>query len=221
MRSVLSSTTKFAFSAFVIALLGFVAYEALAIRAARQVTAELFAKCEVETDTTPTSLSPAQADVLIQVQDPNFWSHHGVDWDAPLATTITQSIVKQLYFKSFHPGFAKIKQSLVAEFAVSPLVTKKAQLLAFSDLVYLGNVRGKQVHGFSDGAQAWFDKPLVALDSDEYLSLLAMMVSPNTLTPGTQANFARVARIKKLIAGNCSRHGLADVYFVACSPTES
>lgn len=185
-----------------------VGYEAASVALARSDTPRLFAAYEAVTDngsSPPAGLTPARLDILIKVQDPNFWTHDGVDWSAPLATTVTQSIVKKLYFENFRPGFAKIKQTLIARFAVGPLTSKNAQLAAFIE-----------VNGLDVSARKWFGKPLEALDDDEFLSLIATNNNPRNFAPGTPANAERVSRIKKYLAGRCERRGLADVWLEAC-----
>ena len=71
-------------------------------------------------------LSKAQKEILIKVQDPGFYSHGGIDLSTPGAglTTITQAIVKKLYFENFKAGIAKIRQSLIARFVVHDLISK-------------------------------------------------------------------------------------------------
>ena len=61
-------------------------------------------------------LSKRQTEILIKVQDPGFYNHNGMDLSTPGGglTTITQAIVKKLYFANFKPGIAKIIQSLIA-----------------------------------------------------------------------------------------------------------
>jgi monofunctional biosynthetic peptidoglycan transglycosylase len=185
-----------------------VCYEAFSVVVARRDTPKLFARYEAATENgakPPAQLSQERIDALIRVQDPNFWTHHGVDWSAPLATTVTQSIVKRLYFETFEPGIAKIKQTLIAQFAVGAMTSKNAQLAAFIE-----------VNGLDASARKWFGKPLEALDDDQYLSLLATNNSPSRLAPGTAANAERVQRIKKYLAGRCKRGGLADVWLENC-----
>src|SRR5689334_1125327 len=49
---------------------------------------------------------PGYLQWLLAVQDPTFHSHHGVDLLAPPGrmTTVTQGLVKYLYFERFKPG---------------------------------------------------------------------------------------------------------------------
>jgi hypothetical protein len=43
-------------------------------------------------------------------------------------TTITQSLVKGLYFRHFRPGIRKIRQSLIARFALDGHMSKQRLL---------------------------------------------------------------------------------------------
>jgi monofunctional glycosyltransferase len=201
------ASPRIAAAIFLALLLGGLGYEAFSVVQARSDTARLFARYEAATDNgarLPASLSGERIAMLIRVQDPNFWTHHGVDWSAPLATTVAQSVVKKLYFEKFEPGIAKIKQTLIAHFAVDALTSKNAQLAAFID-----------VNGLDAAARTWFGKPLEALDDEQYLSLLATNNTPR-VAPGTPENKERVARIRKYLSGLCERRGLADVWLENC-----
>lgn len=188
---------------------GTIAYEAISVAFARAETSRLFASYEAVTDNgakPPAELSDERIDTLLKVQDPDFWTREdGVDWSAPLATTVAQSVVKKLYFEDFKPGIAKIRQTLIAQFAVGPLASKNAQLAAFID-----------VNGFDASARKWFGKPLAELTDDEFLSLVATSNNPRDYAPGTPANAERVRRIEKYLAGLCERRGLADVWLESC-----
>ncbi|MBU3888659.1 hypothetical protein FM996_11945 [Methylosinus sporium] len=192
------------------ASLGLVGYEAVSVALARSETPEIFARYEAATDNgakPPAGLSSERIETLIKVQDPSFWTHGGVDWSAPLTTTtVTQSVVKRLYFENFQKGFAKIRQTLIAQFAVGPLTSKNAQLAAFID-----------VNGWEPAAQKWFGKRLAALNDDEFLALVATNNSPKDHAPGTRANAERVRRIEKYLAGLCERRGFSDVWLENCA----
>src|SRR5689334_21462540 len=49
---------------------------------------------------------------LLAVEDPNFYTHNGIDLSTPGAgyTTITQGLVKVYFFGDFNPGFLKINK---------------------------------------------------------------------------------------------------------------
>jgi membrane carboxypeptidase/penicillin-binding protein len=99
---------------------------------------------------TTKDLSQRQLDILLKVEDPDFYNHHGVDFKTPGAgwTTITQGLAKQFYFKNFKQGIMKIKQTLCARFALDPLVSKKNRIDLYLNIMYYGN----GVYGLKDAA---------------------------------------------------------------------
>ena len=156
-------------------------------------------------------------DMLLAVEDPRFYEHNGMDLSTPGAgiTTITQGMVKYLYFERFKPGIAKLKQTLIAIFALNAMVPKETQLLIFINTVYLGHYNGEAVRGFSQAAKIYFDKPFADLTEEEYLSLVAMIIAPNSFNvkKQPQANAVRVQRIKRLLGGEYTPKGLMDLYY--------
>ena len=154
---------------------------------------------------------------LLIIEDPNFYNHHGIDFSTPGAglTTITQGMVKYLYFDRFKPGFMKIKQTLIAWLAVDPIVSKDDQLTVYLNTAYLGMDGNKEVKGFADAAMTYFGKQFVELSDDEYLSLVAMIIQPNQFNVKyrPEQNRARVEKIKRVISGEYQPRGLRDVYY--------
>lgn len=164
-------------------------------------------------------LSEEQVRILLAVEDPNFYSHRGIDLSTPGAglTTITQALAKRLYFESFQPGLAKIRQSLLA-FVLDRRMTKSAQLELFINTAYFGEREGNAVNGFAAAARVYFNKEFAALTREEYLALVAMLIAPNELSLATQPekNAKRVRRIERLLRGECKPAGLRDVYYENC-----
>jgi len=158
-------------------------------------------------------LTPRQLEILLKVEDPAFFDHGGVDLRTPGAglTTITQALVKKLFFKRFRPGPAKLKQTLIAYFALDPLVSKEDQLTLFLNRVGLGH----GVEGFAQAALHYYGRPFARLSEDEYISLVAMIIAPGNfnLADYPQRNALRVSRIKKLVAGEYRPKGLCDLYY--------
>lgn len=165
-------------------------------------------------------LTPRQLEILLKVQDPRFFDHKGVDLHTPGAgwTTITQGLVKIHYFDPFRPGVAKIKQSLIARFALDPLVSKEDQLRLFINEAYLGATDAGAAIGFAQGAATYFDKPFAELTEDEYLALVAMLIAPNSCNVRHQPrlNAERVLRIRRLLAGECAPNNWSDVWLKGC-----
>jgi hypothetical protein len=134
-----------------------------------------------------------------------------------VAGGVTQALVKLYYFHPFKPGIAKLRQSLIA-LVLDRRVDKQTQLRLFVNSVYLGNCRGKQIYGFSEAAQAYFGQPFSRLTRDQYLALVAMIVSPNgvNVLQHPAGNAARVRRIKHLLAGDCRPRNNGDVLYQDC-----
>jgi membrane peptidoglycan carboxypeptidase len=160
--------------------------------------------------------------ILLAVEDPNFYTHHGVDFTTPGAgwTTITQGIVKVYFYNGFTPGvfrYRKLEQSLIA-WVFDSRVDKATQLQIFINAAYFGEHDGRDVIGFSDAARSYFNKEFAALTRDEYISLVAMLVAPNGFNVAGQPsqNSDRVHRINRLLSGQCAPTGHADVYYEAC-----
>ncbi len=168
------------------------------------------------------SLPRRRVDELIKVEDPAFLTHKGVDLGTPGAglTTITQALAKIFYFREFKPGFAKLKQTLVARYALHPLVSKQDQLELFFNYAYLGHCGGADVRGFAAAARCYYRKDFSRLREDEYLSLVAMLIAPDAFSPvlNPRANRERVERIKKLLAGEYSPVHHMDVYYGPVDP---
>jgi len=163
------------------------------------------------------NLTPNQVDWLLKIQDPLFYQHEGIDLSTPGAglTTITQSIVKKLYFIKFKPGIRKYKQSIIAKFVIDKKITKKEQLNIFINSVYMGVIEGKVIYGLAQSSAAYFGKEVSKLDDDEYLSLVAMLIGPNqfNILEAPEKNKERVVRIKAVISGEYIPTKLTDVYY--------
>src|SRR5262249_41443094 len=135
-------------------------------------------------------------------------------------TTITQALGKLIYFPDgFKPGFRKIELILIAKFATAPMESKTDILRAFMATAYLGRDAQGEVTGFSEGARRWFGKELNALSDDQFLALVAMLPGPGALDPErhASANAERVARIKRLLAHQCTPLGVTDMMLQGCA----
>lgn len=167
----------------------------------------------------PDHFPPERLAILLRVEDPRFFEHHGVDLRTPGSgfTTITQGLVKSLYFDSFKPGPAKVTQTLYA-IGLDCRIDKKTQLALFLNTAYLGSDEGREVRGFPDASRAYFGKEPLALSDEEYLELVAIIIGPNQFHPVRAAarNRDRVERIERLLAGKCAPRGFRDVYYEAC-----
>ena len=198
------------------ALLG---YETIAVINARTATPEIFSNAlspdKIEISLSQISNNRLQS--LLQVEDPNFYQHNGIDLVTAGAglTTITQGMVKYLYFDNFEPGFAKIEQTLIACFAVTPMVSKDDQLTVFINTAYFGTVNNKKVTGFPAASMTYFEKPLTEISDTEFLSLVAMLIGPDhySIKYHPERNQARVTKIMRLLSGEYVPTGVTDVLY--------
>ena len=168
-------------------------------------------------------LSESRLRALLEVEDPGFYDHPGVDvmtagsgW-----TTITQGLVKIHGYDDFEPGllhWRKIEQSLAA-LLVNGRVAKDDQLQLFLDTAYLGTWEGRDVIGFADGARTYYGKSLPELSDGEFVGLVAMLAAPNAFHPlaHPEAHAERVRRIERLLAGACEPAGWRDVMYESCA----
>jgi membrane carboxypeptidase/penicillin-binding protein len=149
-------------------------------------------------------LSSERLDFLLAVEDPAFFRHRGVDLKTPGAgmTTISQGLVKMLYFPGgFRPGIAKVRQTLIAQYAFDASVSKQEQLELFLNVAYMGGSSEGPVYGFSAAARRYFEKEFAALSDAEFEALVAMVIGPNTYVPGSAQHAARVKHIEAYVSG--------------------
>lgn len=172
----------------------------------------------------PTNFTATRRDWLLAVDDPMFYQHHGIGSRTRGAgyTTISQGLVKILYFDHFRPGllrWRKVKQAIIAV-AFNARVSKEEQLRLFVNAVYLGNRDGHDVRGFSSASEVYFGKPFAQISDEEYLELVAMIVGPDKYNVATHPdlNRDRVLRIRRFLAGTCTPNGVSDVEYVDCVP---
>ena len=168
-------------------------------------------------DIESSELTERQRKILVKVQDPGFYNHHGIDLSTPGAglTTITQAIVKKLYFEKFTPGIAKIKQSIIARFVADDFLSKEEQLTMFLNSMYFGKVNNQPLTGLIAASKAYYRQSVKNLTEDQYISLIAMLVMPGTfhILDHPKWNKDRTNRIKALVDGKYIPKGLMDQFY--------
>jgi membrane carboxypeptidase/penicillin-binding protein PbpC len=209
-------------------VLGLAVYFVWTVSSAKKQTPALVAAALAdaasrESSLTVEDLGKERESLLLAIEDPMFRKHHGVDFATPGAgwTTITQGLVKLLYFpEGFKAGFAKIRQTLIAQYALDAQVSKDQQLTLYLNITYFGNVDGRAVRGFSDAARTYFHKEFAALTRREFISLVAMTIGPNDLKPGSQANDERIERIEGYLSGAYVPKDVMDVEYKGRVPDD-
>ncbi|WP_426343397.1 transglycosylase domain-containing protein [Pseudoduganella sp. R-32] len=146
-------------------------------------------------------LSPRQVEILLQVEDPDFYHHSGLSVLAGQGlATITSSLARSVYlgeaqfdgatgaFQRFYRGVFDCCKKIDIGRDVMALVLdrklgKPQQLAAYSALVYMGTQEGRQVRGFGAAALSYYGKPLDRLSEQEFVGLVAMIKAPNLYHP--------------------------------------
>ncbi len=202
-----------------ILLVTLAAYEAFAVWRAKQRTPAVIAEA-AKGELSLSDVPQRRIAMLLKVEDPGFYRHHGFDFSTPGAsmTSITQSLVKRFYFAKFHKGFPKIEQTLIAWLVLDPAMPKNDQLKAYLNVTYFGRNEGRPVIGYAAAARSYYGRELAQLNDHEFLSLVAMTIAPNLLDPVRHkaANAERVRRIEAMLAGKCRPNGLRDVTYESC-----
>lgn len=165
------------------------------------------------------SLGERYLAILIKVEDPNFFSHSGVDFSTPGAgaTTITQSVSKRLAFEKFQPGFGKIRQTGYA-IGLETRLNKEQILALWLDTLEMGNSSNGWITGFGKASSEFYGRPPAELSTAEFIRLVAVLISPGTFRLGNAdaALDERVERIKRLVEGKCVPEGFGDVWLEGC-----
>jgi hypothetical protein len=150
--------------------------------------------------------------MLLAVQDPAFTA------PASNSTTLTQSLAERLAFDHFEPGIAKIRLSGYAS-GLETQLSKPHLLALWLETVEMGKGPRGWITGFYEASKTIYHRPPARLTDDEFLRLVAVVVAPTRfhLEGPDPALDARVARIRRLLAGQCRARGKGDVWLAGCA----
>lgn len=186
----------------------------------------------------PARLSPAQQDLLLKIEDPTFFTHHGLSLaDGQGATTITSSLARDVFLmRTELNGMRGALQTLyrgvfncckkidlgrdVMALVLNANLGKQQQLALFVDQVYMGRHQGRQLQGLAAASEALMGKPLAQLSPAQFAGLAGMIRAPNQLHPVTHAaaHARRQARVLAIGSGRCTPQGWFDTSYDACAP---
>ena len=181
-------------------------------------------------------LSPRQLDILLKIEDPTFFSHHGLSLaDGQGVATISSAVARELLL--YGPGLQGFKGMLQSFYrgvfecckkvdlgrdamalVVDARVSKERQLAIYAASIYMGRHQGQQVRGFEAAALAYLGKPLNQANDDEMAQLVTMIRAPNALHPVRKkaAYEQRLARVRAVLAGRCHPAGWFDTTYEHC-----
>ena len=182
-------------------------------------------------------LSLEQKKILLKIEDPTFYKHIGLDVSQGQGlTTITSSLARNTFlfgrelpgtkgrFQSFYRGVFSCCKKIDLGRDVMALIlhrnlSKDQQLQLFVSSIYMGGNKGRQLQGLSSAASSYFGKTLPNLSNVEFITLVAMMKSPNYFHPlkGVEQLQRRVSSIEKILSGACSPDGWFDTSYEHCA----
>ena len=152
---------------------------------------------------------------VVVAEDPKFFGHEGVDWDAVKeslekdlrerrfargGSTITMQLAKNVFFTTRKSPVRKLRE-LVVTWWLEQDLSKKRILEIYLNVIEWGD----GVYGCEAAARRYYGKPAAELDEEEAAGLAAMIPSPRRINPVT--NPARHARAQKRILWLMARAG--------------
>ena len=182
-------------------------------------------------------LTHEQKTILLKVEDPSFYDHAGLDIsEGQGLTTITSSLARNIFlsghklsgikgaFESFYRGVFECCKKIdlgrdVMALVLNGNLSKDHQLNLFVSSSYMGGNKGAQLQGLAAAANSYFEKPLSSLSDVEFITLVAMIKSPNYFHPskGSEQLKTRVSNIKKILSGACKPSGWLDTSYEHCA----
>ncbi len=152
-------------------------------------------------------------DAVLAIEDQRFHGHHGLDFRriggalvanvkagqiAQGGSTITQQLAKNLFLSAERTPLRKAREAAMA-IALELRYDKATILGAYLNEIYLGQDRGRAMHGVGAAARYYFGKDVRKLSLAESALLAAMIHAPNRLAPTRNAELAR--RRRNLVLG--------------------
>ncbi len=151
------------------------------------------------------SISKNLIHAVLSAEDPNFFGHEGIDWDAMKesietniekgryargGSTITQQLAKNVYFTTYKSLMRKAREAIVATWMERDLPKKRIIE------IYLNVIEwGDGVYGCEAAARRYYGVSCASLDVDQAAGLAAMIPSPRRINPRTNPSLhARATR---------------------------
>lgn len=186
---------------------------------------------------TAEEIDPQLVSVLIQIEDPSFYAHSGLDVsNGQGLTTITSAVARTVFLgnqqlggvkgtlQSFYRGVFNCCKRIdfgrdVMALVLNSHATKQDQLDIFIRNAYLESQNGRGIIGFEDAALTYYGKELSDLTEDEVYGIVAMLLAPNYYHPvkNPQIHAQRMQRVKAVVSGQCEPKGWLDLTYEHCA----
>ncbi len=139
------------------------------------------------------SISKHLIHAVLSAEDPNFFGHEGIDWDAVVesietniekgryargGSTITQQLAKNLFFTTRKSLIRKAREAMVVYWMEQDL-TKKRIIEIYLNVIEWGD----GVYGCEAAARRYYRTSCASLDADQAAGLAAMIPSPRRINP--------------------------------------
>lgn len=163
------------------------------------------------------------AKALIAVEDRNFHNHIGLDMRAIArailvnirgrgglqgGSTLTQQLVKNFFLSNDRTLWRKANEAIMA-ILLEWHYDKNEILEAYLNEVYLGQDKGRAIHGFGLASHFYFDKPVERLNLAEIAVLVAMIRGPGYYHPYRQPD--RLLQRRNLVLDLMAQQGVISV----------
>lgn len=143
------------------------------------------------------NVPPLLPDALVAVEDRDFYDHFGISlkgiaramWVNLRAgrfvqggSTLTQQLIKNFYLtseRSLGRKLLELPMAMLLELHYS----KEEILEAYLNEVYLGQDGARAIHGFGQGAQFYFGRPLAELDIHQLALMAGLIKGPSYYDP--------------------------------------
>jgi len=134
---------------------------------------------------------------VLSAEDPNFFGHEGIDWDAVKdsietniekgryargGSTITQQLAKNLFYTTNKSLIRKAREAIVATWMERDL-SKKRIIEIYLNVIEWGD----GVYGCEAAARRYYGVSCASLNGDQAAGLAAMIPSPRRINPRTNA----------------------------------
>jgi monofunctional biosynthetic peptidoglycan transglycosylase len=145
-------------------------------------------------------ISPDLRHAVISAEDGRFYEHHGIDWKqvqivvdearetgevARGASTITQQLVKNLFFTTHRNPLRKVGEWVLAPMADS-LLGKERTLEIYLNVVEWGD----GVYGAEAASQTWFGVSAFRLSREQAARLAAILPGPRRRKPARMSEYS-------------------------------